>query len=351
MSEKTEKATPKRERQAREDGDLAKSAEFTGAMVMIAAAAATLGSIGQISAELIGLMARAIRTATEQQDLGRAVIELSLHDALMTMARCITPVLAASFAAAGFFTYLQVGALFTLKPLTPKLDKLNPVNGLKNMFSKDKAVDLVKNMLKIAIMAAIAHRLIMDELPTLILTPGAGLTQSMTLFGQAMRRVSFALIGVLLVFGGADLFLQRKRHEKKLMMSKDDVKREYKESEGDGMIKGQRQQLHQEMINDPGIKRVPDADAIVVNPTHIAVAIRYREHEMDAPTIIAQGRGELAQQIKQIARQHHIPIVRHVPLARALIELEVEDQIPSDFYDAVAEILNFVYSLRTQGGR
>lgn len=346
MSEKTEKASPKKERQARQDGDIAKSAEFTGAMVLIGAATATLVTISTIGAELVGLMGRAITTATSGQELGRAVIELSMNDALMTMGRCIAPVLAVAFVAAGFFTYLQTGAIFTLKPLMPKGDKLNPVNGLKNMFSKDKAVDLIKNIAKLSIMGAIAYSLMMDELPALIQTPKGDLTGAMAAFGASIKGLAMSLIGTLLVFGAADLFLQRQRHAKKLMMSKDDVKREYKESEGDGQIKGQRKQLHQEMLNDPGVKRVPDADAIVVNPTHIAVAIRYRDNEMDAPTIIAQGRGELAQQIKKLARQHHIPIVRNVPLARALIELDVDDQIPPDFYDAVAEILNFVYSLR-----
>lgn len=346
MSEKTEKATPKRERQAREDGDIARSAEFTGALVLIAASAATIATIHTISAELIGLMGRAIKTATTEQELGRAIIELSLNDALLTMGRCIAPILAVSFAAAGFFTYIQVGAVFTLKPLMPKADKLNPINGLKGMFSKDKAVDLLKNLLKLSIMAAIAYSLVQDQFAALLQTPRGELMQGVGIFMEGVKDISMAMIGTLLVFGAADFFMQRKRHEKKMMMSKDDVKREYKESEGDGQVKGQRKQLHQEMLNDPGIKRVPDADAIVVNPTHIAIAIRYRDGEMDAPTIIAQGKDQMAQQIKKVARQHHIPIVRNVPLARALIELEIDDQIPPEFYDAVAEILNFVYSLR-----
>ena len=129
-------------------------------------------------------------------------------------------------------------------------------------------------------------------------------------------------------------------------MSKDEVQREYKQSEGDPMLKGQRNAMHQEIMNDPGMSRVRDADAVVVNPSHVAVAIRYRAEESRAPQVIAAGKGAVALEIKRLARRENIPIVKNIPLARALVEVDLEDTIPPDMYEAVAEVLTFVYQLR-----
>lgn len=350
MSEKTEEATPKRRRKARQDGDVARSNEFTGVAVMLAAFAALVITAPMIAARLMAFTLRAIHLATSPV-AGRDLVGRFLMDGLQTAALALAPVLAAAFAAAGFFTYVQIGALFTIKPLIPDAKRLNMAQNLKNLVNKDKLVELVKNLLKIGIMAGVAYGLIADELAAVIVTPRGRLEHGVAALTSSALRLGMSLIGALIFFGVADLLWQRHRHSEKLKMSKDEVKREYKESEGDPMLKGKRRQLHQELINDPGVRNVPDADAVVVNPTHVAVALRYREGTDQAPMILATGTGEVARQIRALARRHDIPIVRNVPLARALVEVGVDEEIPPEFYEPVAEILKFVYSLRAQGAR
>ena len=295
--------------------------------------------------KILGVLLQAIALATSP-DLSIARAESFLLDTIETFLLAIIPLLAIAFAAAAFFSYIQIGALFTLKPLTPDAKKLNPVQGAKNLVNKDKVVQLIKNLLKIATMTAIGYSVLRDELPQLITTPRADLASGIQLLSMSAFRLASTCLGALVFFGVADFFWQRHQHGQKLKMSKDEVKREYKESEGDPMLKGQRQQLHQELINEPAMARVQDADAVVVNPTHIAVAILYDEDKMQAPTILAMGKGEIALKIRKLARRHRVPIVKNVPLARALIELEINREIPEEFYDPVAAILQFVYDLK-----
>ena len=176
--EKTEEATPQKQRKAREDGDVSKSAEFTGAMVLTFAAAATFIAGGTICAELMGLMRRMIAAATEHEVITMNLIEGMLSDAAMTYARAVVPVLIAAFAAAGFFTYVQIGALFTIKPLIPDMNKLNPAQGAKNIISKDKLVDLVRNVLKLSLMGVVGYTLVKAAVPDLAMSPRAELELS-----------------------------------------------------------------------------------------------------------------------------------------------------------------------------
>lgn len=345
MSEKTEQATPKRLRKAREDGQVAKSAEFTGALVMAAAFGALIATGPMILEELVAFTLDTITLATSPEPTPEQ-IQGHLFAALETLARCIAPVLAVAFATAALISYVQVGALFTLKPVIPDASKLDMSKGLKNLMNKDKAVMLVKNLVKIGLMTAIGYTLISGLVPNLLRTPRSNLSASTALLREGVFSLSVTMIAAMLALGIADLVWQRHKHKKSLMMSKDEVTREHKESEGDPMLKGKRRQLHQELMNDPGLRAVPDADAVVVNPTHVAVALRYRQGQMHAPKIIAAGRGETARQIKALAKRCRIPIVRNVPLARALADVGVEQEIPEDFYESVSVILNYAYSLR-----
>ena len=255
------------------------------------------------------------RLATRPQ-IDPELIGRYLLGALGELALALAPVLAVAFVAAGFFTYVQIGALFTIKPLIPDMKRLNAAQNLKNLVGKDKLVELVKNLAKLGIMTCVGYAMISDQIEAVIMTPRGRLAHGTAILADAALRLGAAMIGALVVFGLADLLWQRHRHAKKLRMSKDEVKREYKQSEGDPQLKGKRRQLHQQLINDPGTRKVPDADAVVVNPTHVAVALRYRKEQMRAPKILAAGKGEVARQIKWLARRHQIPIVRNVPLAR-----------------------------------
>ena len=349
MSEKTEDATPKKLRKARQDGDVPKSAEFTGAAVTLISFACILILGPWMSQRLLGVLLKAIQLASSKH-LQIQHVESFTLESLNTFLITVLPLLGVAFAAAAFFSYLQVGALFTLKPLMPDAKKLNPAQGAKNLVNKDKLVQLVKNLLKISCMSAIAYAVLKDELPSLITLSRTDLLTGIQIFLQSAVKLSYTCLLAMLMFGIADLLWQRYQHAQKLKMSKDEVQREYKESEGDPMIKGQRKQLHQELINEPAMAKVSQADAVVVNPTHIAVAIRYREDEMHAPTIIASGKGEVALKIRKLARRHNVPIVKNIPLARAMVELNINEEIPEELYDPVAAILQFVYNeLNSQG--
>ncbi len=345
MSEKTEDASPQKIRKARQDGNVAKSAEFTGVAVMLASFAGIIITGPWMMEKILAVMLEAIALASAPE-LSIERVEGFLMSSMQTFLLCILPLLAMAFAASAFVSYVQVGALFTLKPLMPDAKKLNPAQGAKNLVNKDKLVNLVKNLLKISMMSAIGYSVLMDELPMLIVTPRGELMHGISQLQKSAMRLASTALGALIFFGIADLLWQRHQHAQKLKMSKDEVKREYKESEGDPMLKGKRQQLHHEIMNEPAMARVADADAVVVNPTHVAVAISYREEQMQAPMILASGKGEVALKIRKLARRHNVPIVKNVPLARALVELSMNSEIPEEFYDPVAAILKFVYDLK-----
>ncbi len=345
MSEKTEEATPQKKRKAREDGDVAKSAEFTGVALMFAAFGTIVVTMGTISTRLMGFMRQAIKMSSGRP-IDLPVIERFLFEGLITLAHCIGPLLAVSFVASAFFTYVQIGALFTVKPLIPDAKKLNAAANLKNLVNKDKLVELIKNLAKLSIMSIVGYLVLSDHVMILITTPRGELSHGLVGLTNGAFDLTTKMLGALIVFGVADLLWQRHSHAKKLRMSKDEVKREHKESEGDPHVKGQRKQMHQELINDAGVRNVPDADAVVVNPTHVAVALRYRAEEMRAPTVLATGRGELAKEIKKLAKRCNVPIVRNVALARALVDVGTDSEIPEEFYEPVAVILQQVYELK-----
>lgn len=346
--DKSEEASEQKLAKAREDGDIPKSAEMTSALIMIAVSATTLLTVETMGAEWTGLMQRcldvAMRPTLDQGLIGRAI-----EDAVMTTARMSAPVLAVATAAAAFFMYVQVGSLITLKPLKPDLNRMNPINGIKGIITKDKMVDLVRNIIKLSAMAYLGWIVLAEHVPPMLRLARGELAHGMAALSAATFELGKLLVGAMLVMGGIDLFLQKKRYAKRMMMSKEEVKREHKDSEGDAQTKSERKQFHQELIQSAGTNRVKQADAVVVNPTHVAVAILYDADKMRAPTIIARGKGAEAQHIKQLARRYQIPIIHNVGLARTLVELDVEDEIPADLYEPVAEILRFVYSLKKEG--
>lgn len=348
MSEKTEDATPSKKRKSREDGQVAKSAEFTGVAVMLGATAVVLITGLSIGERLAAFSLRSLELAS-RPDIGPSAVGPFLMDGLETLALILAPLLGVTVALAAFITYVQIGALFTMKPLMPDLKKLDPIKGAKNIVSKDKAVELVKNIAKLTLMSAVGYGVLRANVEPILMTPRLELLPALAVFNAAAFKLSVNLLAGLVVFGVLDLVWQRHKFGKDLRMSKDEVKREHKDSEGDGMLKGQRQQMHREMSQGGGNPaRVKDADAVVVNPTHVAVALRYREKEMHAPTIVASGRGLQALAIKSMARRYQIPIVHNIDLARALADVEVEDEIPEEFYEPVAEVLRFVHELRKE---
>ena len=258
----------------------------------------------------------------------------------------VAPVLMATAVVAGLAEFLQVGSLFTLDPLMPKLEKLNPIQGLTNMFSKKTAVELIKNLAKVGVAGYVIFGVIRDGMGMVVQTVRMDVPGIMMVMGEMTYRVAFKIGLIFLLFSIFDIWWQRKAYMKDMMMSKDEVKKEYKESEGDPHHKAHRKQMHQEIMESAQMESVKSADVIVTNPDHVAVALKYDREKDAAPRVLAKGLDVKAEQIKALAKAADVPLLRNVPLAHALLRVDVGQDIPEELYDAVAEVLNFVYGLK-----
>ncbi len=345
--EKTEDATPKRLREARKKGQVFKSQDMEGFMVLLAAFSSLALSFTFISDEISGLM-NTIFTAIAKPEIS---IEETFHlgkIAFFTVIKCCAPVMITVFLVAGIVGFLQVGPVFSIDPLMPDPNKLNAIENLKNMFKPKIFFELAKNIFKIVVIFYLAYRLIKGMLDAFLLTVTAPVLGSAQLGGMVISKFLIQFFILFFLLSILDFMFQRKEYLKNLKMSKDEVKREYKEDEGDPLIKGHRRQLHMEMAMSDTRSNVKNADAVVTNPTHIAVAVKYNKKDMNAPEIVAKGQRLYAEFIKDLAKEYNIPIVRNIPLAWSLIELEIGDEIPEKLYLAVAEILTFVYRMKEE---
>lgn len=344
-AEQTEDPTPKRQREAREEGNVAKSSEFTGVAVMVTALGVLVFWTERLVEQLVTTTIQAIRLAT-RPDLSREMLGPFLLEALDRVLWMLFPLLGATFVMAAFISFVQVGALFTPSVLLPDATKLDPIDGVTEMFSRDRAVELGKNLLKIGIMGTIGYLVLSANLPPILRVPRVDLAHGLAVFQSIALELGAYLVGGLIAFGLFDLWWQHKQWWDDLKMSKKEVEDERKEQEGDPEIENKREEQHKELIDEAGqTEDVKNADAVVVNPSHVAVALQYRREAMDAPKLLAKGRGERAETIKKLARRCDVPVVRDVDLARALYDCDVEAPIPPEFYEPVAEILQYVYEL------
>jgi flagellar biosynthetic protein FlhB len=347
--DKTEEPTPKKLQDARKKGQVAKSQDLSGAVLFII-------GFGVLGATVTGVgikMQEYFRTAFTQasrSEIEPAMLLNMMRDSVGFILGVLAPFLGVSFIMALFISYVQVGTLFTLHPLKPDLKKLNPISGIQNLFFKMRTyVELAKNMLKLTVASYLVYVSFKSSLTEIVLTTRLGPLETAKVVGGIVLSAGLKVAVFFLFVAVLDVLYQKYQHKKELKMSKDEVKREYKDSEGDPQHKAQRKQLHQEILENTMLQDVKTADAVVVNPDHIAAAIKYERDSMRAPRIIAKGRRVLAEKIKAIAKEHGVPILRNISLAQALNELEIGQEIPEDLYEAVAEVLNFVYKLSEEG--
>jgi len=245
----------------------------------------------------------------------------------------------------GFF---QIGPIFSAEPMKPQVKRLNAVQNLKNMFKVKTLVELIKNIAKMSLIFLLAYLVVADSLREIVSTVGATPDQSATLAGQLVVSFLLKVFVVFIVIALIDLAVQRWEYKKQLRMSKDEVKREYKQDEGDPLIKSIRRQLHQELAMGDTRQAVRSADAVITNPTELAVAVKYDDKEMVAPQVTAKGQRLFAETIREYAEEFGIPIIQNPPLAWTLIEIDIGDEIPEELYAAVAEILVQVYRLKQE---
>ena len=332
MAEKTEQPSARQLRKAREQGDVPVSAALSQAVVFVAALALVPSALGATFA----LISEALRNTLA----GRA---LSAEEAVLLMLRLSLPIVAPAALAAVALGAAQAGGLFALERLIPKLDRLNPLSGLKSLVSGPRLLGLLRALVASSALLLISWFGLRAALPPL-LGSVADLSSAVAVAALTSQRLAKSAAGVGLVLAAIDVLVVRRAWLKRWMMTRDEVRRESRESEGDPEIKAARRRAHQEMLTSAAIHRVKDASVVIVNPTHLAVALRYQDDEDAAPNILAQGQGDLARRLIEAAHAYGVPVVRDVPIARALSELEVGDEIPEALYEAVAEILREVWA-------
>lgn len=343
--EKTEEPTQKKINDSRKKGQVWKSRDLTGVAVFMVGLGALKAMLETIDTEVTKLFQFGFDQIAHPRDLEVAMYHLMLMGVRTTVLLTL-PVVAAGAIIGGLLDFLQVGALFSMETLMPKLEKLNPIAGLKNIVSKKQAVELIKNLFKLALSAYVAYSVVIDAMPLVVETVRQDVPTVMHTLGELSARVAMRVGLLFVVFGIFDVWWQRKSYYDDLKMTKDEVKKEYKESEGDPHHKAARKELHQEILESAQMEAVKDADVIVTNPDHVAVALKYDTAKDAAPRVLAKGVDFKAERIKALARDAEVPTLRNVPLAHALLRVEVGQEIPEELYDAVAEVLNFVYGLR-----
>lgn len=343
--EATEPPSEKRLRDARRRGEVPKSREVVSVAVFLAAVGTLAWTWPEMLGRLRDAMASGIQSATVVGVSPTAALEQGLHTAALVAG----PVLLVAFAAALVANLAQVGPLATLQPLKPSLKRLDPIKNAKNIFGRKALFELLKSLVKVVGIAYLAGDALYQRLPAVVAMVGQPPEQTLLVLADAVFAVAVRALLLMAVLAAADLLHQRHAHRKKLMMTKVEVRREQKEAEGDPQRKSERQRIHREILDHQMLENVAQADCVIINPDHIAVALRYAEEEMPAPRVVASGHRLVAEKIKQIAKQRGIPIIRNVPLARALVDLELDEEVPAELYEAVAEVLRFVYRLDHRG--
>lgn len=348
--EKTEQPTQKRLRDAKKKGQVAKSQDLSSSIMLVIAVAVLWISSGYLGNLFKNAFEEQLLFAvTFQGDFTQQTVFTALYGGLKLFAYAIIPLLATMFIAAFAVNFLQVGPILAFESIKPNLSKINPIEAFKNKFFKMKSyIELGKTILKIIITATIVFWILRASLPDLIRLMNQPVAMAVPFLVQLIFDIFLKVGLVFIIIGGGDFFLQQFMHKKELMMTKQEVKEEYKEMEGDPYIKARRRYLHREIVSQSMAAAVKQANVVVANPTHLAIALSYENETGGAPVVVAKGADFMAAQIREIATEAGVPIMRDVPLARSLYELELEEEIPEELYEAVAIVLRWVYEMSNE---
>ena len=342
--EKTEKPTPKRIKESREEGQVARSQELNQAFTLLGGFIALFFLFRNFIFSLQQYIVKFISMTTIPVFTAENVFNI-LWDNFLFMLYQVGPIMGVILFVGLIINFIQVGPLFTVKSIQPKLENIDPVKGLKRVFSLKALAELIKSLLKATIIVVIVYIYTQRYWPYIITMSEQGLRPALTFIGNLIFRIGMTIIIFLIILGVFDYLYQRWEHLKNLKMSKYEVKQERKEMEGDPLIRSKRREKQRQMSMNRMMTAMETADVVITNPTHVAVALKYDIEEMAAPLVVAKGEGFLALKIKEKANELKIEIVENRELARALFETtELDQQIPEDLYQAVAEVLAFVYS-------
>ena len=346
--EKTEEATPKKKSEARKKGQVARSKDVGLAITMVTCTLVILLLSSMIVGNLKDTMIYFLQSGM-LQDINEMSIKSIVITILLKAGLCILPVVIPIMIAGIVASLMQTGFLLTGEPLKPKFSKLNPISGFKNMFSKKSFVDLLKNLAVVTVIGFIGFLYVRDNYDKILQISNTYLP---SLGGQVQDLVVgifFQVSLVLVIIAAADYFVQFRFHQKDLRMTKQEIKEEYKQMEGDPQIKSKIKQKQREMATRRMMASVADATVVITNPTHLSIALKYEEGNNEAPKVVAKGADLVALKIKEVAKENDVPIMENKPLARMIYkEVELDREIPQEMYQAVAEILAMVYKLKNK---
>jgi flagellar biosynthetic protein FlhB len=344
-SQKTEDPTGRRLNEARESGQVAKSQEVNNLLMILALTLSIVMFGKSMARDILNMSLPFIETPDMvPTDIGHLTTMGWKLLGLILMAGA-APLVLALFAA--FFAgYLQFGLLLSSESLMPSLEKISPMSGLKRIFSMRSLADFLKGLLKLAIVGSIVYTVLTPTVGELHKLIGMEIIQLLEIIADLLNRLLFTVFAAMVVITAFDVFYQRYEHIKGLRMSRQEIKDEMRESEGDPMIKGRLRQLRMERARKRMMAEVPKADVVVTNPTHYAVALRY-DPQMASPKVVAKGVDKAAQKIREIAKEHDVPVIENPPLARGLYAaVDIDQEITPEFYKAVAEVIGYIYKMK-----
>lgn len=350
--EKTEQPTSKKLEDARKEGQVAKSKEVTNAFEMLAAFLMIRFLIAYMGTVFVGNMQSIYSQIPAYVKLydghvQEQTFQMLFVSSLRRILQVIGPFLLAGFLVAFITNLLQVKWKPTTRPLQPKFSKLNPVSGFKRFFSPNSLVELVKSVLKLTLIGYVVYDYLKKNMPPLYMLYDVSLNQGIAQVGMLVINLGIRISLFYMLIAAADFAYQKIKFKNDMKMTKQEVKDEYKNQEGDPQIKGKQRQRMMEASRRRMMQKLPEADVVITNPTHFAVAIKYEPELYDAPYVVAKGVDYLAQKIKDVAKENHIEIVENKPLARMLYaNVDVGSVVPPELYQAVAEVLAFVYHLK-----
>ncbi len=343
MSEKTEQATSKKKRDARQKGQVAKSPDVAPALSLLFVCIVIMFLWPTILNDLEQLYDASIKTI--QMPFRQGIISIA-SVALDTLINIVLPIVFASMLGAIIGNFMQIGFLFSMKAATPSLNKLNPKNWFKKVFSRKGLFELIKTIIKVIVLGVVAFYTVQEFIDPILKSAPQGVYIQFKVFSELFFTLILRCVLVFAITAAVDYLIVLKMHNTELMMTKDEVKREHKDMEGDPIIKSQRRQLQMELANETTLQETRKASVLVVNPTHIAVAIRYEDETMPIPMVTGIGYGLFAQKMREIAEEENIPIMRNVDLARSLADNCVEfDFIPPELIDQVVDVLLWVNTI------
>lgn len=344
--EKTEQATPRKREEARRRGQVASSRDLVGAVVLLAGLAALRAAgpslLGHFTAYARDAFSAGLRSGVDAGSLPSLLLRTAWSAGLL-----VAPVAAACVGAALVANVAQVGLVASGEALAPRPERLDPAEGLKRLFSKRAAVQLVLNLAKVFVVGLVAVQVVRGRLPEFVPMAGAGVAAAFGLGLEVVYEIGIRCGIALLALAVLDYGIIRFEFERNLMMTRQELREELKHTEGDPLVRQRIRTIQRHLARMRMMQRVPEADVVVTNPVHLAVALAYKPGRMQAPVCVAKGARRMAERIKELARSHGVPVVEDKPLARSLYaSVEVGQEIPAKLYRAVAELLAYVFALR-----